>query len=160
MGAKKITRSKLPRDIQQQCLWIVRGYDRSRKEYKERREEILAGGGERFTTYFVDGEERREYISGSHNASRTTENIEMQLEGLEQMPAFRQMHAVEHALERIGSGLPELLRDMMKKAVLLNCMNGRKYPFERLYTVGISRRGFYRYREAFFYDIANELGLF
>lgn len=151
--------TKLPRDIQQQCLWIVRGYERSRKEYLERRREILDGGGGNYTTYTVDGEERRAVMPATHNASRTTENKQMQLEGLEHILAFRQMHAVEHARDRIGAGLPEMIRDLLQKAIMLNCISGVTYPFERLYTVGISRRGFYRYREAFFFDIANELGL-
>ena len=153
-------KTKLPRDIQQQCLWIVRGYERCRQEYMERRDDILNAGGEHYTTYKVKGEERRAYLHGSHNASRSTEDRELQLEGLESTMAYRQMKAVEHARDRIGAGLPEMLADYLRSAILQNCMDGRKYPFERLYTVGISRRGFYRYKEAFFYDIANELGLF
>lgn len=153
-------RDKLPRDIQQQCLWIVRGYERCRKEYSERRQDILDAGGENYTTYTVKGEERRAYISGSHNATRTTEERELQLEGLEHTLAYKQMKAVEHARDRIGVGLPDMMADYLRTAILMNCMDGRKYTFERLYTVGISRRSFYRYREAFFYDIANELGLF
>lgn len=152
-------KTKLPRDIQQQCLWIVRGYDRCRQEYKERRDDILNAGGEHYTTYKVKGEERRAYLPGPHNASRSTEDRELQLEGLESTLAYRQMKAVEHARDRIGAGLPEMLADYLRAAILQNCMDGRKYPFERLFTVGISRMGFYRCREAFLYDIANELGL-
>jgi hypothetical protein len=152
-------KTKLPRDIQQQCLWIVRGYDRCRQEYKERRDDILNAGGEHYTTYKVKGEERRAYLPSSHNASRSTEDRELQLEGLESTLAYRQMKAVEHARDRIGAGLPEMLADYLRAAILQNCMDGRKYPFERLFTVGISRMGFYRCREAFLYDIANELGL-
>lgn len=51
------------------------------------------------------------------------------------------------------------MRDALCEAIILNCASGRKYPFERLYTVGISRWAFYRYREAFFFDIANEIGI-
>ena len=153
-------KTKLPRDIQQQCLWIVRGYERNRKEYMERRKEIIDSGGGNYTTYIVNGEERRAFMPSQHNASRTTEDREMQLEGLESSFAFRQMRAVEHARDRVGAGLPAMLGDLLRDAIMLNCINGHKYPYERLYTLGISRRSFYRYREAFFYDIANELGLF
>ena len=152
-------KTNLPRDIQQQCLWIVRGYDRCRQEYMERRDDILNAGGEHYTTYKVKGEERRAYLPGAHNASRSTEDRELQLEGLESTLAYRQMKAVEHARDRIGAGLPEMLADYLRSAIIQNCMDGRKYPFERLFTVGISRMGFYRCREAFLYDIANELGL-
>jgi ACT domain-containing protein len=84
----------------------------------------------------------------------------MQLEGLERTIVYKQMMAVEHARDRVGAGLPEALADLLREAIMRNCSDGRKYPYERLYIVGISRAGFYRYREAFFYDIANELGLF
>jgi hypothetical protein len=150
---------KIPWDIKQQCLWIVRGYDRCRKEYAERRRDILDAGGEHYTTYTVNGEERRAYLPGSHNASRATEDRELQLEGLEKTLAFRQMKAVEHARDRIGAGLPEPLSDYLRDAIIKNCTSGRKYPFEQLYTIGVSRMGFYRYRDAFLLDIANELGL-
>lgn len=155
-----MSKLRLPRDIQQQCLWIVRGYERCKKEYNARRREILEAGGEHYTTYKVNGEERRAYLPSSHTASRTTEDKQMQLEGLERTLVFKQMRAVEHARDRVGAGLPEMLADLLREAIMLNCEDGRKYPFERLYIVGISRAGFYRYREAFFYDIANELGLF
>lgn len=155
-----MSKSKMPRDLQQQCLGIVRGYDRVKREYNERRRDILEAGGERYTTYNVKGEERRAYMPGGHNVSRTTEDRELQLEGLEKMLAYRQMRAVEHAVDRLGAGLPDMLADYLRSAILKNCMDGRKYTFERLYTVGISRSAFYRYREAFFWDIANELGLF
>lgn len=155
-----MSKLRLPRDIQQQCLWIVRGYERCKKEYNARRREILEAGGEHYTTYKVNGEERRAYLPSSNTASRTTEDKQMQLEGLERTLVFRQMRAVEHARDRVGAGLPEMLADLLREAIMLNCSDGRKYPFERLYIVGISRAGFYRYREAFFYDIANELGLF
>lgn len=155
-----MSKTKLPRDIQQQCLWIVRGYERNKRDYNERRREILDGSGQRFTEYkAANGEIRRALMPGSHTASRTTENKQMQLEGLEHTMAFKQMKAVEHAHDRIGAGLPAALRDMLATAIMMNCQNGRTYPYERLYTVGVSRASFYRYREAFFWDIANELGI-
>lgn len=155
-----MSKTKLPRDIQQQCLWIVRGYERNKRDYNERRREILDGSGQHFTEYkAANGEIRRALMPGSHNASRTTEDKQMQLEGLEHTMAFKQMKAVEHAHDRIGAGLPVTLRGMLQKAIMMNCQNGRAYPYERLFTVGVSRASFYRYREAFFWDIANELGI-
>lgn len=162
-------RAKLPRDVQQRCIWLVRGYERCRKEYAEQKQAISYGSSGHYQTYKVkvgekaDGkpimEERRTYTGGSHTASRTTEDREMRLEDLERLQWVREMRAVEHARDRIGASLPDDMREMLKKAIVLNCISGRGYPFERLFTVGISRRGFYRYREAFFYDIANELGM-
>lgn len=152
--------TKLPWDVKQQCLWIVRGYERQRREYMRARREILDAGGSRFTTYTVNGEERRAYLPGSGNASRTTEDKQMRLEALEHTLAFRQMRAVEHARAHIGAELPGDLQDQLRDAIMLNCMDGRRYPFERLYVLGISRRDFYRRRDAFFREIAQELQLF
>ena len=154
-----MSKEKLPWAVKQQILWMVRDYDRMRREYKRMRRDILDAGGEHYTTYVVNGEERRAYISGGHNASRSTEDRQMQLETLEQTPMVKQMRAIEHASARIGKDLPELLRDQLREAILLNCQSGRKYPFERLLVTGISRSDFYRVRDSFFVEIAAELGL-
>lgn len=154
-----MSKEKLPWAVKQQILWMVRDYDRMRREYKRMRRDILDAGGEHYTTYVVNGEERRAYISGGHNASRSTEDRQMQLETLEQTPMVKQMRAIEHASARIGKDLPELLRDQLRESILINCQSGRKYPFERLLVTGISRSDFYRMRDSFFVEIAAELGL-
>jgi hypothetical protein len=154
-----MSKEKLPCAVKQQILWMVRDYDRMRREYKRMRRDILDAGGEHYTTYVVNGEERRAYISGGHNASRSTEDRQMQLETLEQTPMVKQMRAIEHASARIGKDLPELLRDQLRESILINCQSGRKYPFERLLVTGISRSDFYRVRDSFFVEIAAELGL-
>lgn len=154
-----MSKEKLPWAVKQQILWMVRDYDRMRREYKRMRRDILDAGGEHYTTYVVNGEERRAYISGGHNASRSTEDRQMQLETLEQTPMVKQMRAIEHASARIGKDLPELLRDQLRESILINCQSGRKYPFERLLVTGISRSDFYRVRDSFFVEIAAELGL-
>ena len=152
--------NKLPWDVKQQCLWIVRGYERARREYLRARREILdAGGGEHFTTATVNGEEVRAFMPSTHNAGRNTENIALRLTALENTAAYKQMRAVEHARAKLGAELPEILADMLRDAIMLNCLNGRKYPFERLYLAGISRSDFYRVRDRFFREIADELGL-
>ena len=158
MSAAK--KEKLPWDIKQQCLWIVRGYDRQRREYMKARREILDAGSARFTTYTVNGEERRAFLPGGHTASRTTEDRQMQLEALENTAAFRQMRAVEHARAGIGGGLPRDMADQLRDAIMLNCMDGRKYPFEKLCIIGLERTTFYRARNGFLLQIAVELGLF
>lgn len=149
----------LPWDVRQQCLWIVRGYDRARREITRARREILDTGGDRAVTYTVNGEERREYLPTAHNASRTTENLGVRLAALESTATFRQIRAVDHARARIGDDLPQDLADKLREAIFMNCMDGRKYPFERLYVVGIERRTFYRKRNLFLRQIAEELGL-
>lgn len=152
--------TKLPRDVQMQCMWIVRGYERNRRDYIQRRRDIIDSGGAHWTDVKVNGETQRVYLPGTHNASRTTEDKQMQLEGLEHTQAYRQMRAVEHARDRIGDGLPEMIRDKLRDGIMINCCyGGRRYPYEHLAVVGMSRAQFYRCRESFFLDIATELGL-
>lgn len=153
---------KLPWDVKQQASWIVRGYDRARREYLKQRREILdAGGGGNFTEYIAEnGEKRRAFLPAAHNASRTAENIAIQLAALENTQSFRQMRAVEHARDHIGADMPDGMADALKDAIMLNCQDGRKYRFEYLFLSGISRSGFYRIRDSFFREIAEELGLF
>lgn len=151
---------KIPWDIRQQCLWIIRGYDRARREYFRARREILDAGGQNFTTAIVDGVEQRVYMPGARRVSRTTEDKQLRLEALEQTQAFKQMRAVEHARAKIGAGFPAEMQDKLRDAIMLNCIDGRKYPFERLFVTGVSRSDFYRARNDFFRAIAMELGLF
>ena len=98
-------------------------------------------------------------MPSAHEARRTTEDKQMMLEALEHTQSFKQMRAVEHAKARVGADLPEMLKDALQDALILNCQNGRRYPYERLFLVGISRSDFYRQRDAFFRSIADELGL-
>lgn len=151
--------SKLPWAVKQQCLWIVRDYERMRREYRRMRRDILDAGGANYVTYTENGEERRAYMPSQHNASRSTEDRQMQLEGLESSPMVRQLRAVEHAKAKIGRGMPEALQDALQEAIMTNCQSGRKYPYERLYLTGISRSDFYRIRDTFFENIAEELNL-
>ena len=151
--------SKLPWAVKQQIIWIVRDYERMRREYKRMRRDILDAGGANYVTYTENGEERRAYMPSQHSASRSTEDRQMQLEGLESSPMVRQLRAVEHAKAKIGKGMPEMLQDALREAIMTNCQSGRKYPYERLYLTGISRSDFYRVRDAFFENIAEELTL-
>lgn len=130
---------------------IVRDYERRHREYIKLRQSIIEGGGSGWQTESYRGNQRA--------ASRTTENRELRLERLENLRWAKEMRAVEHARDRIGAGMPEEMQKALRDAIKLNCLSGREYPFERLYTIGVSRRGFYRYKEAFFWDIANELGM-
>lgn len=153
-------KDKLPFAVKQQILWIVRDYERMRHEYKRLRRNIIDAGGEHYTTYKVNGEERRAYTPSQHTASRTTEDRQMQLDALENSALVKNLRAVEHAKAKIGTELPGMLRDMLQEAVMQNCQDGRKYPYERLYIAGISRANFYRYRNDFFLSIAQELGIY
>lgn len=140
---------RLPRWIQQQCLWIVRGYEQNKMQWQLRRHEILAGSAAP-----ADGMPR-----GSGGEHRSAEDKASRLEALERTLAFRQMIVVEHALTRVSAGLPWTMAKQLRNALMLNCSNGRQWPYARLALDGFSRMGFYRYRNRFLYLIAEELDL-
>ena len=130
----------------------ARGYETAVRAYRKERQLILNSSG---------GSLPGEGHSGNRwSGARATETKAGRLESLERAYWVREMHAVERARDRIGARLPDDMRDMLKKAIMLNCLFEKKYPFERLYVVGISRRTFYRYRAAFLEDIAAEISKF
>ena len=142
---------KLPRWIQQQCLWIVRGYDQNKAAWKLRRQEILEGGGVRQSSE-TGG-------IASAGSERSTEQRAERLAALERTTTFRQMVAVDHALTRVSAGLPRAMGKQLRTSLMINAQNGRAWPYERLPLDGFSRRDFYRIRNRFFYLIAEDLGM-
>lgn len=156
---------KLPDDVRQTCIQLVRGYDRRVREYYDRRREIIEGTSCR-REVIRDKEDPDNwkktiwaYPPAAHSASRTTEGITDQLLGLEELPETRRMRAVEQAKLHIGLDLPEDMRRKLAAAVILNCKSGRRYPFRVLDVEGFSERGFYRERESFLIEIAEYLEL-
>lgn len=151
---------KLPHAIKQQCLWIVRDYRRTRDEFDSLCQDIIRAGGSSATSYTAkNGEKMLVYLPKSRKAERTTESIALRVAALEDSPAFRQMRAVEHAEAKIGDDLTSTVSIQLRKAIWLNCLDGKRYTYERLYTVGMSRSEFYRRRDAFLADIARRIGL-
>jgi len=94
------------------------------------------------------------YIAGSRFASRTTENIAEQILGLENLLETQRMRAVEYAADNVGLDLAEKDRQILINAMFKSCIQGRKYPFERLGVEGMERSCFYERRLKFLADIA------
>lgn len=159
--------SKLPWDIKQECLWIVRGYDRRVKQYIAQRQDVIESGGANYTTYIhregqkteeQKTEERRAYFPHTACAGRPVEDKQAQLESIENYPETLKMRAVEYAKLRIGVDIPsEEVRRRLTDGIILNCESGRKYPFEYLNLPEFSQRDFYRRKDGFLTDIAKYL---
>lgn len=149
---------QLPWDVKQECLWIVRGYERRVAMYRQMRQDVLDSSGEKYVTYEVDNEERRAYLPRTHAAGRTVEQKEVQLSAIEELPEIRKMRAVEYARANIGGDIQsENLRARLQQAMLFNCQNRDKYPFHRLSLPELSQRDFYRRKDRFLADIADFL---
>lgn len=156
---------QLPDDVKQNCLSLVRGYARRKREYAMKRQELMSNSSEKVITIRdMDhpDDDRKSYgvmLPGSHNASRTTENTAQRLAGLEDHPDTVRMRAVEYAESRIGLDLPEDQRKALSKAIFTSCIHGRKYPFERLRVEGMERSCFYDRRMRFLIDIAKYMDM-
>lgn len=147
----------LPYDIRQECLWIVRGYDRRVKAYHEARRGIIDGAACGFADK-KNGE--RVYLPHSTGDSRPAENKMEQLSAIEDWPETQRMRAVEQAKLHIGLDLEnEELRQRLTEGILLNCMSRKQYPYAILDLSGISEIGFKRRKTAFLSDVAIFLGL-
>lgn len=151
---------QIPDDVRKVCIQIVCGYQRRRQAYMLRRSELMANTPDNIVTIRDKEDPTNEnlhegvYIPGSHTASRTTENIAERIMGLEDHPETKRMRAVEYAAKRVGLDLPENQREVLKKAIIISCIQGRKYPFERLMVEGMERSCFYDRRMKFLVDIA------
>lgn len=70
---------------------------------------------------------------------------------------LRRVQAVEQAAQNIGQDLADYDRQALVRAVFLSCIDGRKWPFERLGVTGMERSCFYDRRAKFLEDIARHL---
>ena len=140
---------KLPVPVYQQCLWIVRGYDRCRSEYQRTRSSIIEACNSTLNETGV-----RQTSDG-----RGVENVAARLEALENHPVFRQMKAVDASLNDVVEDFPLTMREQIRAALLLSFQDGKQFPYERLYTPGMSKSTFYRLRRHVLYNVALELNL-
>lgn len=149
MEAGAVSRKpNLPYDVRQECLWIVRGYDRRVKAYHEARRQIIDG------TACGDGMPRKPGVG------RPAESKTEQLAAIEDWPETQRMKAVEQARLHIGLDLgSEELRQRLAEGIWLNCMSHKRYPYALLNLPGISEHGFKRRKAVFLSDIAEFLGM-
>lgn len=152
----------IPYDIRQECLWIVRGYDRRVRAYHEARRQIIDGT----PCGFVDTKRTknkpsvRVFMPHSFGDGRPEESKMEQLAAIEDWPETQRMRAVENARLHIGLDLEnEELRQRLTEGIMLNCMDRNEYPFRYLNLVGIEKTDFYNRRDEFLIDIASFMGM-
>ena len=142
-------KDKMPHDIEQACLWVVRGYDRRVRAYYDAVYQVEHG------TYCADGSGGRPIGIG-----RPCETKAEALAEIDGWPETKRMRAVEQALHAISCDVvSEEQRKRLRFGIMLNCESGRKYPFEYLSVDCVSRMDFYRRRKRFLREIAKFLCL-
>lgn len=136
-------KTKLPEDVKQSCLWLVRGYRRRVRDYHRKRLDIMCAAGS------ADGQ------PGSSSPGNPTARKAEALERLEREPETQRMRVVERAKLQIGQDiLSREVRQRLTDSIILNCESGRHYPFEALNLTEFSRRDFYRRRQRFLEALA------
>ena len=162
-------RKRLPDDVRKFCIALVQGYERRKKEYNLLRADLInttpcnivkiPESGKKANADQCPDERKWEgaWIPGSHYASRTTEDITDRVMELEKLPETQYMRAVEYAIGNVGRDLSEDGRDRLVAAIFKSCVQGRKYPFERLGIEGMERSCFYDRRMKFLIDVAKFL---
>ena len=155
-------KNRLPDDVKQQCLWIVRGHERREQWYKTERQNILNSSSSGFTTYQQNGIEYRQYAPPLNGYITDIPYIKtLQLDKLENSVKAQQVRAVNNAIKNIGIDIEnKKLREKLVGAIILNCKDRHKFPYERLDLYidknnKISRSAFFRQKDNFFYEIAN-----
>lgn len=156
----------MPDDVKQNCISLVKGYARRKAEYNRRRVELMHKAPDNHVIVYRDPKDpyntNRQIgaiIPSGHQASRTTEDIAERLMALEKQPETRRMRAVEYATERVGLDLVDVDRKHLQQAIFKSCIDGRKYPFERLCVDTMERSCFYDRRRKFLYDIAKYMDM-
>jgi len=144
-------KNSVPKDVMAMCEEVVRGYERRKKVYENRRLDIIYRGGGAMS----------DYIGGtkSTGVSDTTATKSERLEALEDSLDVRLMRAVEQSLSAVGSDVSRDSRERLRRAFLLNCENGREFPYELLNVDEFSRTDFYRRKKRFIAGVSEVLGL-
>ena len=144
------TDNRLPRDLVQIALWVVRGYSRREDQYIILRDAIEKGS--RIKPYQNNIVKRR-----TNAPYDPTSNSVEQLETLDASPDSFALKVVDDGLDLVTRDFPKGERERIQDAIYRNCLSGKKYPYG--YTkIAVSYREFYRRRYRFLYYILDTLG--
>lgn len=156
------TKYKLPKDIYQATLWIIRGHKRREQEYRQKKDDILNGGGAKYITYTNKrtDEEERAFMPSSHTNQSATEIKALALVALEADSDTNKMNCVQQSLEEVSELITDSeAKEYFKVALLQNINDRRQYPFRNLSNVFVSEKTFYNYKAKFIWLVAKKLEL-
>ncbi|MCL1788846.1 MAG: hypothetical protein FWG33_00635 [Oscillospiraceae bacterium] len=148
----RMTKISISKDTEALCELIARGHERRKKAFENKRLDIIYSHSSGF-----EGA-----VGGSKSAGTISDPSAVKAERLERLETSldaKFLKAVEQSLVLLGADVSRESREKLRKAVLLNCENGREYPYELLNIDEFSRRGFYRRRKMFITGIGIALGL-
>ena len=123
------TKYRLPKDIYQATLWIIRGQKRRIEEYKRKKDDILNGGGASYIKQKNRYTDEFEYIylPKSKTTQSSVEIKGMALAALDDDESTKKMLIVEQALKAAVSSYSEPQR--ISAALMKNIENRHEYPY-------------------------------
>ena len=154
------TKYKLPSDVYLSTLWIIRGQERREKEYKQKKDDILNGGGAKYISYKdANGNDSRAYLpSARGNNVSETEVKALALAALEAHPETIKLAAVRQALiETTQQIKDDELKQRVQHSLMLNISNGKEYPFRCLNIPEFGKDKFYSMKSKFVYLVSKKI---
>ena len=146
---------KVPQDVRETVIRLVKGYERRKRKIAEREREIIALDGARFETL---GSERVYTPSGKGGTSSPTEIKAMRLAKLHESFDFRCVQAIDEALAALPiRHYPPELAAKIRQTIIISCAIGKKFKFSYSGIVGIEARYFYALRSMFIHTVAKKL---
>jgi hypothetical protein len=150
---EKLSKTKLtqiPKDVLALCEEIAKGYQRRKKDFENKRYDVI---------YFAG--KQADYVGGArgNSASDPVARKAERLEALENSLDAVFLRAVEKSFVAIGADVTREMREKLRKAIILNCEDGRKFPYDRLDVSEFTKSDFYRRRKNFVVGIGANLGL-
>jgi len=139
-----------PKDVLRICEEIVKGYGRRKRNFEQRRLDIV---------YYCRGGSGFARVGGGSGVSNPVAEKNERLEKLDASLDALFIKAVEQSLVEVGDDVAREPRERLRKAILLNCEDGYEFPYEMLDVGEFSRRDFYRRRKKFICSVAAALGL-
>lgn len=139
-------KQRIPRDVAQAALYLVRGQAEREKRYREQLRAIeeyngkTPGGNPARVLPLCEEKRRRTHELCNSRDART-------------------MRAIQSAAYNIGADLPGDIGGKLREAVLNNCRDGRRWRYELLDVPTISRAEFYRRKREFLRNVAQRCGI-
>lgn len=148
---------KLPKDVYQTVIWIIRGQQRREQDYKANKDEILNGGGAKYIKRYNQSLKSNEYIylPKGHNNQSSTEIKALALAVLESTEETKRMKAVINSLNEAVARFDNA--DEIKQAIIKNITDRHKYPYRKLGNLYISEQTFYKTKALFIFLVAEKL---
>ena len=148
---------KIPPDVRETVIRLVKGYDRRKRKITNAEREITSLDGTRFETH---GNERVYTPNGKGGASSPTEVKALRLAKLHESFDYKCVQAIDEARQALPiTHYPHELAEKIRRTIIISCALGKKFRFRYSGITGIVVAHFYRLRSQFIFSVAEKLDL-